>query len=48
MDSIERLSKDLTILIIAHRLSTLKNCTKVVELLDGRVGRVGSYKDVVN
>jgi ATP-binding cassette subfamily B protein len=32
MDAIESLDKDLTILIIAHRISTLKNCTQIVSL----------------
>jgi len=32
MQAIEGLSKDLTILIIAHRLSTLKGCTQIVEV----------------
>ena len=32
MESIEDLGKDLTILIIAHRLSTLKGCNHIVEL----------------
>jgi len=32
MQSIESLSDDITILIIAHRLSTLKNCTQIVEM----------------
>ncbi len=31
MEAIEILGHDLTILIIAHRLTTLKNCTQVVE-----------------
>ncbi|MEN9456226.1 MAG: hypothetical protein RL210_1745 [Pseudomonadota bacterium] len=47
MQAIDILSKDLTILIIAHRLTTLKNCTQVVELGDGAVRRVGSYQDIV-
>jgi ATP-binding cassette subfamily B protein len=47
MQAIDVLSKDLTILIIAHRLTTLKNCTQVVELSDGAVRRVGSYQDIV-
>jgi ABC-type multidrug transport system fused ATPase/permease subunit len=48
MDAIDGLSKDLTLLIIAHRLTTLKNCNQIVELGDGGVKRVGTYVDVVN
>ena len=48
MQSIEGLSKDLTLLIIAHRLTTLRNCTQIVELGDGGVKRVGGYIDIVN
>jgi ATP-binding cassette, subfamily B, bacterial PglK len=46
MDAIEELSNDLTILIIAHRLSTLKTCTEVVDLDGGSVKRIGSYADI--
>lgn len=48
MQAIEGLSNDLTILIIAHRLSTLKNCTQIIELGDGCIKRVGSYQEIVN
>jgi ATP-binding cassette subfamily B protein len=48
MQAIEGLSKDLTLLIIAHRLSTLKNCTQIIELADGGIKRTGSYQDIVN
>lgn len=48
MHAIESLSKELTLLIIAHRLSTLKNCTQVVELAGGKIKKNGSYKDFVN
>ena len=47
MQAIEGLSADLTILIIAHRLTTLKNCTQVVELGDGRIRRAGTYQEIV-
>jgi ATP-binding cassette subfamily B protein len=46
MQAIENLSKDITILIIAHRLTTLKNCTQIVELVDGRIKRKFSHKDL--
>jgi ATP-binding cassette subfamily B protein len=35
MESIDNLSSDLTVLIIAHRLSTLKNVDHIVELKNG-------------
>jgi ATP-binding cassette subfamily B protein len=47
MQSIERLGKDLTILIVAHRLSTLKNCTQIIELSDGEIRRIGNYSEIV-
>ena len=48
MDAIESLSKDLTLLIIAHRLTTLKNCTQIVELGNGTILRHGSYHDIIS
>jgi ABC-type multidrug transport system fused ATPase/permease subunit len=47
MQAIEGLNEDLTILIIAHRLTTLKNCTLIVELSDGGIRRAGTYQDIV-
>jgi ABC-type multidrug transport system fused ATPase/permease subunit len=37
MAAIERLDRDLTILIIAHRLSTLESCDTVVRLEEGKI-----------
>jgi ABC-type multidrug transport system fused ATPase/permease subunit len=48
MHAIEGLSQDLTVLIIAHRLTTLKKCTQIVELGEGGIKRVGTYNDIVN
>lgn len=48
MEAIEGLSSDLTILIVAHRLTTLRNCSRVVELSDGQIKRSGSYLEIVN
>lgn len=47
MEAIEGLNEELTILIIAHRLTTLKNCTKIVELGDGGIKRSGTYNAIV-
>jgi ABC-type bacteriocin/lantibiotic exporter with double-glycine peptidase domain len=48
MQAIENLDKELTLLIIAHRLTTLKSCAQIVELSDGNIKRIGSYQDIVN
>ncbi len=48
MHAIEGLSQDLTILIIAHRLTTLENCGQIVELEGGHIKRIGSFHDVVS
>jgi ABC-type bacteriocin/lantibiotic exporter with double-glycine peptidase domain len=47
MQAIDSLSKDLTLLIIAHRLTTLKNCTQVVKLGGGGIERIGTYENIV-
>jgi ATP-binding cassette subfamily B protein len=47
MHAIQNLGEGLTILIIAHRLTTLKECTQVVELGGGGIKRIGSYQDIV-
>ena len=47
MQAIDSLSNDLTIIIIAHRLTTLKNCTQIIELGNGGVKRTGTYAEVV-
>jgi len=47
IQAIDGLSEDLTILIIAHRLTTLKNCTQIVELGEGGIKRTGSYEEIV-
>jgi ATP-binding cassette subfamily B protein len=47
MQAISELSEDLTILIIAHRLTTLKNCTQIVELGNSGIKRVGTYEEII-
>ena len=37
MDAVEGLSKQLTIVMIAHRLSTLQRCDRVIRLADGSI-----------
>lgn len=41
MHAIENLGPDLTIMIVAHRLTTLRRCTHIVKLASGKIERVG-------
>ena len=47
MQANEGLCKDLTLLIIAQRLTNLKKCTQIVKLGAGGVNRIGSYQTTV-
>lgn len=47
MESVRALGDDLTIIIVAHRLSTLRHCSLVLRLEDGRVAEQGSYHELI-
>jgi ATP-binding cassette, subfamily B, bacterial PglK len=47
MEAIEEMGQDITILIIAHRLATLKGCNQIIELNDGVIQQVDSYENIV-
>ncbi len=47
MAAIENISKDVTVLIVAHRLTTLKDCRLIIQLDNGRVYREGCYQEMV-
>lgn len=44
MCAIENLNRDLTILIIAHRLTTLRHCDTIIQLEHGQIVAQGSYE----
>ena len=47
-DAIDKLSNtQKTIIIIAHRLTTLKNCDRIYELKDGKIVAVHQYSDLI-
>jgi len=48
MQAIEGLSEDLTILIVAHRLTTLKNCDTIVKLEHGEIDTQYTYEQLIN
>ena len=48
MSSIENIhSSEITVIIIAHRISTLKKCDVIYELNKGQVAKVGKYEDFI-
>jgi ATP-binding cassette, subfamily B, bacterial PglK len=47
MQAVETLGRDITILIIAHRLTTLKNCDQIVELANCGIKAVGGYEQMM-
>jgi ABC-type multidrug transport system fused ATPase/permease subunit len=48
MESIDQLSGKKTIIMIAHRLKTIKNCDKIFFLANGRVIDEGSYQELIS
>ncbi len=48
MEAIEGLSSNLTIFLIAHRLTTVKKCDIIVVLEQGRFVAQGTYKELVS
>ena len=48
MQAIEGLSEDLTILIIAHRITTLKNCNVIIKLDGGKIAAHCTYEQIIN
>ena len=47
MEGIEQLADDLTILIVAHRVSTLKRCDKIFRMDKGEIVKEGVYDEMV-
>lgn len=46
MQSIESLGDDLTLIIVAHRISTLKNCSHFIELTEGKIKQYNNYSEI--
>ena len=44
MQSIEQLSRELTIILIAHRVTTVERCEAVYEVADGKIRLVDSAR----
>jgi len=48
MESIDSLNRGLTIIIVAHRITTLSRCDKIVELEQGRVKLECTYQELLS
>lgn len=48
MNSVERLRGDRTIIVVAHRLSTVRYCDRLYRLESGRIVAEGSYAAVID
>jgi ATP-binding cassette subfamily B protein len=46
MNIIEGLGSHLTLLIIAHRVSTLRACSRIVEIGDLGIKRIGTFQEL--
>ena len=48
MDAMNNLSKDITIILIAHRLNTVKNCDIIFKLDKGEIVEEGTFEELIN
>ena len=47
MDAVNKLSKDITIILIAHRLNTLKKCDIIFKLEKGKLVDQGTFDELI-
>ena len=47
MEAVDRISKDTTVIIIAHRLSTVQNADVIYVLKDGKITESGKHEELL-
>ena len=48
IDAVNNLSKKVTIILIAHRLNTVKNCDRVFQIENGQLIRQGTFDEILD
>jgi ABC-type multidrug transport system fused ATPase/permease subunit len=48
MDAVNNLNKDITIILIAHRLNTVKSCDVIFKLEKGEIKEQGTFDELIN
>jgi len=48
IDALWRVGRCLTLLLVAHRISTLSRCDQVLTLEHGRITACGTYQDLLD
>ena len=48
MNNLDAFFKDRTVVVIAHRLSTVKNADQIVVLEEGKIVEIGSHQELVS
>ena len=46
-DAVEKLSRNKTVIVIAHRLSTVKKADRIIVLTDGKIDAEGSHESLL-
>ena len=47
MDAVNNLGKNITIILIAHRLSTVKKCDKIFFIEKGEIKNEGTFEELI-
>ena len=47
-NNLNNLSKDMNIIIVAHRLSSIKNCDKIIVVEHGKIAESGTHQELIN
>ena len=47
MDAVNNIGKDITTVIIAHRMNTIKKCDKIYFVDKGEIKKEGKFEDII-